>query len=179
MSKFRTLSTLGGAIIVAVLCAGLRPDPTAAQSRCIERTLVGRHAYSICEADKHWHVVTDSYYCIPHDGIETKRTYDKKTEQECNPKKPAQAFDLFGLKFLLQALRPLDSSCQAPKPAGEISVFECVANFWELATYTMYECLDGSLRRQPPPTHIVRTTTSCEQPPPKATDLLEATKGHE
>ena len=175
----RTFRKLRAAALVAALVgalAGVRSDPAAAQSRCTERTLLGRHAYSICEADKHWHVVTDSYFCIPNDGVETKRTYDKKTDQECDPKKLGPSSVEFGLKLLLEALRQLDTSCQSPQLIGDVTIFQCVANFWELATYAQYECLDHSLRTQRPATKIVRTKTECEKPPPKATDFLAGAK---
>ena len=121
-----------------------------------------RHAYSECQADGFWHVVEDDYYSCPPDGkIEKFRVWDEKTTQPCKPgDKPIQV-----AKSVLKDLHG-DSSCQAPKKIGDITISDCVNGFWENTTYPLYECLDGTRRISGPPTSTPTHVACSKAPPP-------------
>jgi hypothetical protein len=163
------------AFLIAALAAGagsLFASSASSADSCLVKTLVAKQAYSVCRADNFWYVVGVSYYCIPGAGILTVRDFNKKTKQECKFKEPPPpGAELAGaiLQVIAALLRPLDESCQAPSAIGEITLNECVGDFWEKATYLEYQCLrpEGELRLARPAKSRTRTTTPCtEKPPP-------------
>jgi hypothetical protein len=163
--------------MTAAICSTGLLAPTAALAvppdSCPVKALVGKQAYSVCRSDDFWHVVGVSYYCIPGDGIQTQRDFDKKTVEKCKFKgrqiRTGASLAELMLQIITSALQPLDESCQAPTPVGEITVNECVADFWERATYLEYQCIrpEGETRLARPAKSRTRTSIPCtEKPPP-------------
>lgn len=129
---------------------------------CPGGELLVRQAYSECNPDGFWQVVEDNYYACPPNGeVKRFRVGDVKTEQRCGPGQPAPAV----AGNLFRQLEG-DETCVSPVLIGEIRILECVAGFWEIAIYNLYECLDGTRRISIPPRDRTRTNTPCTEPPP-------------
>lgn len=120
-------------------------EPTDAG--CRKYKLLVKHAYSECNRDGFWHVVTDAYYtCVdPEGGVYgPRRTSDIRTRQAC--RKGASPPPILTLADLVYpTLR--DRPCRSPRYLGDMVLLQCENGMWEWHTYLLYECLDGSLRR--------------------------------
>jgi cold shock protein len=130
---------------------------------CQEYKLLVKHAYSECQADGFWHVVTDAYYtCANPEGgaFGPRRVSDILTTQKCEEgAQPAPVISL--ADFAFPSLR--DNPCQAPQYKGDIVLLQCESGMWEWHTYMLYECPDGSLRRSWK--SVSATGKDCTSPP--------------
>jgi hypothetical protein len=117
------------------------------------------HAYSECQADGFWHVVSDGLWACNGQAGRTRLT-DKKTDQACTGQKKTKAPE--AQTQLATGLQ----GCQSPKPDGDIWVQQCISNIWHNVKYLRYVCLDGAVRLDAPKYYSTGQPCGDDQPPP-------------
>ena len=147
---------------------GLTPDAECKpfERPCNEVPRVS-HAYSECCKDGFWHVVQDDYHFCP--ALQKFRVPpDTPTMQRCKE----------GAGPIVSAPNPVgtgykdfqgDTACQSAvvtNPKRVITISVCENGFFVNKTYTLYQCLDKSIRIHEPPDSVTRTDVKCTDPPP-------------
>lgn len=153
--------------VLLVACSGASTSSRAQPAPCIDKTLLVQHAYSECQSDGFWHVVTDSYFSCgaPDPRVISERTGDTKTAQRCTGPEavtlePAQQRTLVGKTYpTLQ-----QSPCTSSQVVGKLLITECHNGLWEYHHYDLIECPDGTKRISA--TSVTPTVVLCELPAP-------------
>lgn len=162
------------ALIAVIAASRCQQQPQATDVPC-DAPVVALHAYSQCNADGHWHVVTDGLSSCPPDRIGRERLTDTKTSQSCR-EDAGPPLSLAQQAALVEAkLPPLrgDETCRSPVKDQRLITHPCVAGSWEYHARNRYRCLDGTFRYDAVD-KIQRTNTACDRigPAPDLKQLL-------
>lgn len=144
-------------MLLALLLAVPPGNAPAAPQQCPVSTKVF-HAYSECNADGFWHVVTDEYFRCPDNSVRPVRIADRATDQPCDGGQAAPT-----LEIINQVLQPGESGVVD----GVFIRLECIAGTWHRVGYPRIVLPDGSTRRDPRLASLENTGQPCAQPAPR------------
>lgn len=145
------------------------PEPNAGDTTGCKGPFKVLHAYSECQDDGFWHVVTDGISVCPPAGIGRSRIHDIKTAQACRGNGAVELDAAARAALTSQALRPLvgDETCRSPIKELDVVLLACVAGQWEYQKRARYKCLDGSFRHDAPTSYQPTQVPCPGQAPPE------------
>ncbi len=125
------------------------------------------HAYSSCEKDGFWHVLTLEYFQCGSGSIEGRRVNDTPTAQRCAGKGAVPAAKAARGASLVAQVGPADQ----PKPEGQFVFLECLDGMWYRVHYMRYRAFDGSIKIDPRPVAQESTGQMCRAADPSRAPL--------